>query len=100
MPILKEGQLKGKAGRNNTAKPYCLSECVCVFIGKLSQEQYQRSGHGKQEIDSVLTRVEGQRLKVLEGKCADMPGDSDFLDFRLWYGLSVSVGKGVLIQSA
>jgi len=48
----------------------------------------------------VLTRVEGQRLKVLEGKCADMPGDSDFLDFRLWYGLSVRVGKGVLIQSA
>lgn len=36
----------------------------------------------------MLTGTEGQGLKVLEGMCADMPGDSDF---RLWYGLCVCV---------
>lgn len=73
MPILKEGQLKRKAWES-------LAETIqqSHSLGKLSQEQYQRSGHGKQEIDSVLTGTEGQGLKVLEGKCADMPGDSDF----------------------
>lgn len=83
-----QGKGMRKAVRNNTAKPHCLSECVCVFIGKLSQEKQQRSGHGKQEIDSVLTGTEGQGLKVLEGMYADMPGDSDF---RLCYGLCVCV---------
>ncbi len=69
---------------------------MCVFIGKLSQEQLQRSGHGKLEIDSVLTGTEGQGLKVLEGMCAGMAGDSDF---RPWCSLCVCIVMRVLIHT-